>query len=161
MNKGPCTLDMPCKNKSPRSDISLLKCLLIGKITSFSTQAASSSRLAIPNSKYHTHCSKRIEVQHKLLHGILCVSATRASPSFSFAENLQAWFAEMGKQISDVNYEDSTSAGRKIVQLVQALEEVIIVFLLCSALEQRTVNRTVPENDQKCFCVADGLKSTS
>ena len=40
------------------------------------------------------------------------------------SENLQAWFAEMGKQISNVNYEDSTSAGRKIVQLVQALEEV-------------------------------------
>ena len=46
--------------------------------------------------------------------------------SVFFSENLQAWFAEMGKQISNVNYEDSTSAGRKIVQLVQALEEVSI-----------------------------------
>ena len=44
-----------------------------------------------------------------------------------FSENLQAWFAEMGKQISNVNYEDSTSAGRKIVQLVQALEEASIL----------------------------------
>ncbi|XP_077991105.1 WASH complex subunit 5-like [Glandiceps talaboti] len=39
-------------------------------------------------------------------------------------ENLQAWFAEMSKQISSLNYDDSTSAGRKIVQLIQALEEV-------------------------------------
>ena len=39
-------------------------------------------------------------------------------------ENLQAWFAEMAKQISLLNYDDSTAAGRKIVQLIQALEEV-------------------------------------
>ena len=30
----------------------------------------------------------------------------------------------MAKQIDSLNYEDSTSAGRKIVQLMQALEEV-------------------------------------
>lgn len=30
----------------------------------------------------------------------------------------------MGKQIENLNYNDSTSAGRKIVQLIQALEEV-------------------------------------
>ena len=41
------------------------------------------------------------------------------------SENLQAWFTEMGKQIASLNYDDSTSAGRKIVQLIQALEEVI------------------------------------
>lgn len=41
-----------------------------------------------------------------------------------FAENLQAWFAEMSKQIESLNYDDSTAAGRKIVQLIQALEEV-------------------------------------
>ncbi|KAL3869567.1 hypothetical protein ACJMK2_042235 [Sinanodonta woodiana] len=39
-------------------------------------------------------------------------------------DNLQAWFAEMAKQISSLNYDDPTSAGRKIVQLIQALEEV-------------------------------------
>lgn len=39
-------------------------------------------------------------------------------------ENLQAWFTEMSKQISSLNYEDSTAAGRKMVQLIQALEEV-------------------------------------
>ena len=43
---------------------------------------------------------------------------------FTFAEDLQAWFSEMGKQIASLNYEDSTAAGRKIVQLIQALEEV-------------------------------------
>lgn len=36
-----------------------------------------------------------------------------------------AWFQEMSKQISSLDYEDSTSAGRKMIQLIQALEEVI------------------------------------
>lgn len=39
-------------------------------------------------------------------------------------EKLMAWFKEMSKQIESLDYEDSTSAGRKIVQLIQALEEV-------------------------------------
>ncbi|XP_014669948.1 PREDICTED: WASH complex subunit strumpellin-like [Priapulus caudatus] len=39
-------------------------------------------------------------------------------------DSLQAWFTEMAKQIGSLNYDDSTSAGRKIVQLIQALEEV-------------------------------------
>ena len=41
------------------------------------------------------------------------------------SDNLQAWFSEMAKQITSLNYDDSTAAGRKIVQLIQALEEVI------------------------------------
>ncbi|XP_053571918.1 WASH complex subunit 5 [Bombina bombina] len=39
-------------------------------------------------------------------------------------ENLQAWFREISKQIESLNYDDSTAAGRKTVQLIQALEEV-------------------------------------
>ena len=39
-------------------------------------------------------------------------------------DNLQAWFSEMAKQITSLNYDDSTAAGRKIIQLIQALEEV-------------------------------------
>ncbi|XP_044148704.1 WASH complex subunit 5 [Bufo gargarizans] len=39
-------------------------------------------------------------------------------------ENLQAWFREISKQIQSLNYDDSTAAGRKTVQLIQALEEV-------------------------------------
>ena len=39
-------------------------------------------------------------------------------------ENLQAWFTEMSKQITSLSFDDATSAGRKIVQLIQALEEV-------------------------------------
>ncbi|KAK2144442.1 hypothetical protein LSH36_756g00059 [Paralvinella palmiformis] len=39
-------------------------------------------------------------------------------------ENLQAWFNDMAKQISSLDHDDSTSAGRKIVQLIQAVEEV-------------------------------------
>uniref|UniRef100_A0A1E1XMR4 WASH complex subunit strumpellin n=1 Tax=Amblyomma sculptum TaxID=1581419 RepID=A0A1E1XMR4_AMBSC len=38
--------------------------------------------------------------------------------------NLQAWFSEMSKQIDSLSYEDTTGTGRKIVQLIQALEEV-------------------------------------
>uniref|UniRef100_A0A2K5ZUW9 WASH complex subunit 5 n=1 Tax=Mandrillus leucophaeus TaxID=9568 RepID=A0A2K5ZUW9_MANLE len=40
------------------------------------------------------------------------------------SENLQAWFREISKQILSLNYDDSTAAGRKTVQLIQALEEV-------------------------------------
>ncbi|XP_072269332.1 WASH complex subunit 5 [Pyxicephalus adspersus] len=39
-------------------------------------------------------------------------------------ENLQAWFREISKQIQSLSYDDSTAAGRKTVQLIQALEEV-------------------------------------
>ncbi|XP_065176777.1 WASH complex subunit 5-like [Sycon ciliatum] len=39
-------------------------------------------------------------------------------------DNLQAWFNEMASQITSLSYDDSTTAGRKIVQLTQALEEV-------------------------------------
>ena len=35
-----------------------------------------------------------------------------------------AWFQEMAKEIGSLSYENSTSAGRKIVHLIQALEEV-------------------------------------
>ena len=49
-----------------------------------------------------------------------------SSSSLLSTENLQAWFKEMSNQISSLNYDDSTSAGRKMVQLIQALEEVVI-----------------------------------
>ncbi|TNN72878.1 WASH complex subunit strumpellin [Liparis tanakae] len=39
-------------------------------------------------------------------------------------ENLQAWFREISKQIQSLDYEDATAAGRKTVQLIQALVEV-------------------------------------
>ncbi|KAG8184568.1 hypothetical protein JTE90_007684 [Oedothorax gibbosus] len=39
-------------------------------------------------------------------------------------EKLQAWFQDMAKQIESLNYDDATATGRKIVQLIQALEEV-------------------------------------
>ncbi|XP_064625131.1 WASH complex subunit 5-like isoform X1 [Lineus longissimus] len=51
-------------------------------------------------------------------------SGTKPLTRVTKNENLQAWFAEMAKQIDSLNYDDSTSAGRKIVQLIQALEEV-------------------------------------
>nr|CAD7394522.1 unnamed protein product [Timema cristinae] len=39
-------------------------------------------------------------------------------------ENLQTWFSEIAKQIDSLKQEETTAAGRKIVQLIQALEEV-------------------------------------
>ena len=51
-------------------------------------------------------------------------SSTARSSVDIFSDNLQNWFGEMAKQITSLNYDDSTSAGRKIVQLIQALEEV-------------------------------------
>ena len=41
-------------------------------------------------------------------------------------DNLQAWFKEMGKAIEALDSNNSTSAGRKIVHLIQALEEVCL-----------------------------------
>ena len=43
---------------------------------------------------------------------------------FLFVEHLQAWFTEMASQITSLSYDDSTSAGRKITQLIAALDEV-------------------------------------
>jgi len=34
----------------------------------------------------------------------------------------------MAKQIGSLNHEDSTAAGRKIIQLIQALEEVAVAY---------------------------------
>eukprot|EP01113_Clastostelium_recurvatum_P044787 TRINITY_DN759_c0_g1_i3.p1 TRINITY_DN759_c0_g1~~TRINITY_DN759_c0_g1_i3.p1 ORF type:complete len:1198 (+),score=276.33 TRINITY_DN759_c0_g1_i3:52-3645(+) len=39
-------------------------------------------------------------------------------------EHLQNWFLEMGRQIGALDYGDSTTAGRKMQQLIQALVEV-------------------------------------
>ncbi|KTG39902.1 hypothetical protein cypCar_00013954 [Cyprinus carpio] len=58
-----------------------------------------------------------------------CFLGSNLSPGWRktvkcFCENLQAWFREISKQIESLNYEDSTAAGRKTVQLIQALVEV-------------------------------------
>ncbi|XP_069674332.1 WASH complex subunit 5 isoform X3 [Periplaneta americana] len=52
-------------------------------------------------------------------------------------ENLQAWFADMRKQISSLKHEDATASGRKIVQLIQALQEVQEFHQLESNLQVR------------------------
>ncbi|KJE94402.1 strumpellin, variant [Capsaspora owczarzaki ATCC 30864] len=51
-------------------------------------------------------------------------SGTKPLTRIEKNENLQAYFTEMAKQINSLDYSDSTSAGRKIIQLIQALEEV-------------------------------------
>lgn len=52
-------------------------------------------------------------------------------------EKLQLYFSNLGKQIGSLEYTDSTSAGRKIVQLVQALEEVEEFHQLENSLQIR------------------------
>jgi len=52
-------------------------------------------------------------------------------------ESLMAWFQEMAKEIGSLSYENSTSAGRKIVHLIQALEEVQEFHQLESNLQVR------------------------
>ncbi|KAF4520181.1 hypothetical protein B566_EDAN003893 [Ephemera danica] len=52
-------------------------------------------------------------------------------------ESLQKWFEEIAKQISMLNHEEVASSGRKIVQLVQALEEVQEFHQLESQLQVR------------------------
>eukprot|EP00005_Dracoamoeba_jomungandri_P006405 CAMPEP_0174262476 /NCGR_PEP_ID=MMETSP0439-20130205/12995_1 /TAXON_ID=0 /ORGANISM="Stereomyxa ramosa, Strain Chinc5" /LENGTH=1153 /DNA_ID=CAMNT_0015347191 /DNA_START=64 /DNA_END=3525 /DNA_ORIENTATION=- len=39
-------------------------------------------------------------------------------------ENLQKWFEDIAERVEDLDYNDSTAAGRKIQLLMQALEEV-------------------------------------
>ena len=39
-------------------------------------------------------------------------------------ENLQKWFKNIAQKVQGLDYTDSTAAGRKIQQLVKALEEV-------------------------------------
>ncbi|XP_033124935.1 WASH complex subunit 5-like [Anneissia japonica] len=51
-------------------------------------------------------------------------SGTKPLTRIARNDNLKMWFSEMAKQIASLDYDDSTSAGRKIVQLIQALEEV-------------------------------------
>ncbi|PIK50593.1 putative WASH complex subunit strumpellin-like [Apostichopus japonicus] len=64
-------------------------------------------------------------------------SGTKPLTRVSKNDNLQAWFKEMSQQITSLNYDDSTAAGRKIVQLIQALEEVQEFHQLESNLQVR------------------------
>jgi WASH complex subunit strumpellin len=52
-------------------------------------------------------------------------------------ENLQAYFKNLATQISTLDFTDSTSAGRKIVQLISALEEVQEFHQLENSLQIR------------------------
>ena len=52
-------------------------------------------------------------------------------------ENLQAYFRNLATQISTLDFTDSTSAGRKIVQLISALEEVQEFHQLENSLQIR------------------------
>ncbi len=46
-------------------------------------------------------------------------------------ESLQLWLREIAQQVEALNYEEGTASGRKMVQLISALEEVQGRILLC------------------------------
>ena len=70
-------------------------------------------------------CSYKIIIKQKSSSaGLQCKRSDIINFVCLFVENLQAWFKEMSNQITSLSYDDSTSAGRKMVQLIQALEEV-------------------------------------
>ena len=64
-------------------------------------------------------------------------SGEKALSRVSKNENLQAWFNDIAGQISSMDYADATMAGRKIVQLMQALDEVQEFHQLESNLQVR------------------------
>lgn len=75
---------------------------------------------------------------------LTCLSICSFVLSWNTSENLQAWFREISKQIESLNYEDSTAAGRKTVQLIQALVEVktnpsLYIYLYCLILKWNCV----------------------
>ena len=80
-----------------------------------------------------------------LIKRILLCAKSHYFPIFFPPEKLQAWFAEIGKEISSLNHDDSTSAGRKIVQLIQALEEVMTTFISPDCL-RLLIFRLVPSS---------------
>uniref|UniRef100_A0A674AJ68 WASH complex subunit 5 n=1 Tax=Salmo trutta TaxID=8032 RepID=A0A674AJ68_SALTR len=67
---------------------------------------------------YRTEGSERMTELAEVFSGVKPLTRVEKN------ENLQAWFREISKQIESLNYEDSTAAGRKTVQLIQALVEV-------------------------------------
>ncbi|XP_069477717.1 WASH complex subunit 5 isoform X2 [Ambystoma mexicanum] len=67
---------------------------------------------------YKRECSERMTELADVFSGVKPLTRVEKN------ENLQAWFREISKQILSLNYDDSTAAGRKTVQLIQALEEV-------------------------------------
>lgn len=51
--------------------------------------------------------------------------------NFFVTDSLQKWFMDMKKQINSLNIEEPTISGRKIVQLIQALDEVQGIVVMC------------------------------
>jgi WASH complex subunit strumpellin len=53
-------------------------------------------------------------------------------------ESLERWFKDISARIAELDYTDSTSAGRKIQQLIQALEEVEQFHQIESSLQVKS-----------------------
>ncbi|XP_020632450.1 WASH complex subunit 5-like [Orbicella faveolata] len=90
--------------------------------------------LAQKQSQWEKHKTEGVERMDELSE---VFSGTKPLTRIQKNENLQAWFKEMSNQISSLSYDDSTSAGRKMVQLIQALEEVQEFHQLESNLQVR------------------------
>ncbi|XP_064486870.1 WASH complex subunit 5-like isoform X2 [Ornithodoros turicata] len=77
--------------------------------------------LSVKQDKWNVHKKESVE---RLMELSEVYSGTKPLTRVEKNANLQAWFSEMSKQIDSLSFEDMTATGRKIVQLIQALEEV-------------------------------------
>ncbi|KAF6031772.1 KIAA0196 [Bugula neritina] len=73
-------------------------------------------------------------------------------------DKLQTWFSSMSAQMDSLNHDDSTSAGRKIVQLMQALEEVQEFHQLDSNLQ---VKQFLADTRHYTFYMQEGVKKNA
>lgn len=81
--------------------------------------------------------NNRKEASERMIELSEYFSGEKALTRVTKNEALQAWFQDIGSQIASLDYADATVAGRKIVQLMQALEEVQEFHQLESNLQVR------------------------
>ncbi|XP_071483871.1 WASH complex subunit 5-like [Diadema antillarum] len=99
----------------------MFECLLNTAQLEFKLKEMFKKMLAEKEDKWNTYKTEGIERMTELAE---VFSGTKPLTRVAKNDNLQAWFSEMSKQITSLAYDDSTAAGRKMVQLIQALEEV-------------------------------------
>uniref|UniRef100_A0A1B6MUI7 WASH complex subunit strumpellin n=2 Tax=Graphocephala atropunctata TaxID=36148 RepID=A0A1B6MUI7_9HEMI len=66
----------------------------------------------------------RREAEERMAELAEVFSGTKPLTRVDKNENLQKWFVDMGKQINSLTIDEPTTSGRKIIQLIQAIDEV-------------------------------------
>nr|XP_054772878.1 LOW QUALITY PROTEIN: WASH complex subunit 5-like [Lytechinus pictus] len=99
----------------------MFECLLNTAQLEFKLKEMFKKMLAEKHDKWDSYKTEGVERMAELSE---VFSGTKPLTRVAKNDNLQAWFGDMSKQISSLAYDDSTAAGRKIIQLIQALEEV-------------------------------------